>query len=66
MDSQVSLQLSQRGEVQTALHTYVLLPFFMLQLMCAELAGIGEPSTTHPAAGGADKRAYEKENLDKR
>lgn len=53
MGSQVPLQLGQCGEVQTALHTYVLLAFLMLQLMGAKLAGVGEAASTHTAAGGA-------------
>lgn len=50
VDSQVSLQLSQCGEVQTALHADVLLPFFMLQLVGAELTGVSKASAAHAAA----------------
>lgn len=55
MGSQVPLQLSESGKVQTTLHTNVLLAFFMLQLVGTKLTGISEASTAHTAAGGADK-----------
>lgn len=48
------LQLGQRREVQPALHAHVLLSFVVLQLVSAKLTGVGETSTAHTAAGGAD------------
>lgn len=48
---QVSLQLGQRGEAQAALHAYILLPLLVLQLVGAELAGVGEAPCTHTTAG---------------
>lgn len=54
---QVPLQLRQGGEIQAALHANVLLAFFVLQFMGAELAGVGEASAAHPAAEGGTKRA---------
>lgn len=62
VDSQVPLQLGQRGEVQPALHTYILLPLFMLQLMCTKFAGISKASTTHTAAGDAGTAKTKKVN----
>lgn len=59
MDSQVPLQLGQRGEVQTTLHTHVLLPFFMLQLMGTKLAGVSKASSTNPATAGAEDKVIE-------
>lgn len=55
MGGQVSLQLSQRGEIQTTLHTYILLAFFVLQLVGPELAGVSKTSAAHLAAGGEEK-----------
>ncbi len=55
MGGQVSLQLGQRGEIQTTLHTYVLLAFLVLQLMGTKLTGVSKTSATHTAAGEADK-----------
>lgn len=54
MGGQVPLQLGQRGEIQTTLHTYVLLAFLVLQLMGAKLTGVSKSSATHTAAGGAN------------
>lgn len=56
MGSQVPLQLSQRGEIQTTLHTHVLLAFLVLQLMGSKLTRVGESSTAHTAAGGVCER----------
>lgn len=50
MDSQVPLQLGQRGEVQTTLNAHILLALFMLQLVRTKLTGIRKPSTTNAAA----------------
>ena len=55
MGSQVPLQLCQRGEIQTTLHTDVFLSFLVLQLMGAKLTGVSKTSAAHTAAGGADK-----------
>lgn len=56
MGGQVSLQLSQRGEIQAALHTYILLAFFVLQLVGPELAGVSKASAAHPAAAAEEKK----------
>ncbi len=55
MGGQVPLQLGQRGEIQTTLHTYVLLAFLVFQLMGAELTGVSKASATHTTAEEADK-----------
>lgn len=55
MGGQVPLQLGQGREIQTTLHTYVLLAFLVLQLMGTKLAGVSKTSATHSAAGEADK-----------
>lgn len=55
MGSQVPLQLGQGREIQTTLHTYVLLAFLVLHLMGTELTGVSETSATHTAAAGADE-----------
>lgn len=47
MRSEVSLQLSQGGEVETALHTNVLAPAGVLGLMGLELAGVGKAPAAH-------------------
>lgn len=60
MHSQVPLQLGERGKVQSTLHAHILLPFFMLQLMCTKLAGICKASSTNAAAGGTKRRMFEK------
>lgn len=59
MGGQVSLQLSQRREIQTTLHTYILLAFFVLQLVGPELAGVSKTSAAHSAAagGGGERKA---------
>lgn len=57
MDSQVPLQLGQRGEIQTTLHTHILLPFLMLQLMGTKLAGVSKASSTNSATAGAEDKA---------
>lgn len=53
MGRQVPLQLCEGREIQTTLHTHVLLAFLVLQLMGAELAGVGKTSAAHTAAGGS-------------
>lgn len=55
MGSQVPFQLGQGGEIQTALHTHILLAFFMLQFMSTELTGVSETSATHSAAKRGEK-----------
>lgn len=60
VDGQVSLQLGQRGEIQTTLYTDILLAFFVLQLVGSKLTGISETSTAHAAAGGAGKGSRRK------
>lgn len=55
MGGQVPLQLGQCGEVQTTLHTYVLLAFLMFQLMGTQLTGVSKTSTAHTAAEGPEK-----------
>lgn len=50
--SQVSLELGQRGEVQTALDAYVVLAFLVLQLVGAKLTRVGKASAAHAAAVG--------------
>ncbi|KAG9353681.1 hypothetical protein JZ751_011803 [Albula glossodonta] len=49
---QVPLELGQCGEVQTALHTDVLLALLVLELVGPQLAGVGEAPPTDPAAVG--------------
>lgn len=61
---QVSLQLGQRGEAQATLHAHVLLPLLVLQLVGAELAGVGEAPPTHATAG--EKRATRRRRSGKR
>lgn len=56
MGSQVPFQLGQGGEIQTALHTHILLAFFMLQFMGTELTGVSETSATHSAAKRGEKK----------
>lgn len=48
--SQVPLQLSQCWEIQTTLHTDVLLALLVLQLVSSKLTGVGEASAAHTAA----------------
>lgn len=55
MGGQVPLQLGQCGEIQTTLHTYVLMSFLVLQLMGAKLTGVSKTPATHTAAGRVDK-----------
>lgn len=50
MNGQVPLQLSQCGEIQTTLHTNVLLSFLMFQLMGAKLTRVRKTSAAHIAA----------------
>lgn len=45
----MSLQLGQRGEVQTTLHTNVLSATLVLRLVCLQLTGISKASSTDPA-----------------
>lgn len=52
MNCQMPLQLSQCWEIQTTLHTHILLTFFMFQLMGPKLAGVCKTSTAHTAAEG--------------
>lgn len=53
MGSQVPLQLGQGREIQTTLHTHILLAFLVLQLMDTELTGVRKTSAAHTAAGGS-------------
>lgn len=55
MGSQVPFQLGQGWEIQTALHTHILLALFMLQFMGTELTGVGKTSATHSAAKRGEK-----------
>lgn len=55
MNGQVPLQLGQCGEIQTTLHTNVLLSFLMFQLMGAKLTRVRKTSAAHIAARGKDK-----------
>ena len=56
MSGQVPLQLGQCGEVQTTLHAYILLAFFMLHLVGTKLTGVSEASAAHTAAERGRKR----------